>query len=142
MDPLDEQHQKILHTHPAIHCWGFQKDIRPYLAAAQVLVFPSYREGFPNVPMQAGSMGCALLLSDINGCNEIVQHQENGMLVPVKNTAALTDAMLFIRKHPATREAFAQAIRRKIKEEYDQQTLWNLILQEYHFWLSKKENAH
>jgi glycosyltransferase involved in cell wall biosynthesis len=60
-------------------------------------------------------MGCALLLSDINGCNEIVQHQENGMLVPVKDAVALTEAMLFIRKHPATREAYAQAIRNKIK---------------------------
>ncbi len=138
LDPLDEHHKKILHTHTAIQCWGFQKDIRPYLAAAQVLAFPSYREGFPNVPMQAGSMGCMLLLSDINGCNEIVQHEENGLLVPPKNETALKNAMLFIRQHPATREAYAQAIRNKIRSDYDQQNLWNLILKEYHIWLSKK----
>jgi glycosyltransferase involved in cell wall biosynthesis len=47
LDPLDEAHQQLLHNHPAVKCWGFQKDIRPYLAAANVLVFPSYRKAFP-----------------------------------------------------------------------------------------------
>lgn len=139
LDPLDEHHKEILHTHSSIHCWGFQKDIRPYLAASQVLAFPSYREGFPNVPMQAGLMGCMLVLSDINGCNEIVEHEKNGLLVPVKNTIALSDAMLQIRQNPAAREAFAQAINKKIKEDYDQQKLWNLILEEYHSWLPGKK---
>lgn len=142
LDPLDEPHKKILHTHPAIQCWGFQKDIRPYLAASQVLAFPSYREGFPNVPMQAGAMGCMLLLSDINGCNEIVQHKENGLLIPVKDSSALLDSMLFVRKDPATREKYAMAIRDKIRQDYDQQALWNLILQEYQSWLTKKGITH
>ena len=139
LDPLEEKHKKILETNTAIQCWGFQHDIRPYLAAAQVLVFPSYREGFPNVPMQAGSMGCMLLLTDINGCNEIVQHNENGLLVPAKNTAELAAAMLYIRRHPQMRDAYASAIQKKIKQDYDQKNLWNLILHEYHFWLSEKK---
>lgn len=139
LDPLEEKHRQILQTNPAIQCWGFQNDIRPYLAAAQVLLFPSYREGFPNVPMQAGSMGCMLLLTDINGCNEIVQHKENGLLVPAKNTAELAAAMLFIRQHSEIRDIYATAIRKKIRQDYDQKNLWNLILNEYHYWLSEKK---
>ncbi len=138
LDPLDEQHVKMLHEHPAINCWGFQQDIRPYLAAAKVLVFPSYREGFPNVPMQAGSMGCMLILSNINGCNEIVQHNENGLLVTAKSTKELQQAMISSRLNITATEQYAAAIRQKIKNVYDQRGLWELILQEYRFWLTQK----
>ncbi len=131
LDPLEEKHRTLLHEHPAIKWCGYQKDIRPYLAAAKVLAFPSYREGFPNVPLQAGSMGCMLLLSDINGCNEIVKNGTDGMLVPPKNTAALTTAMLQIRNNPTQRDFFASAIQQKIKAQYNQKLLWNLLLEEY-----------
>ncbi|MEO6670575.1 MAG: glycosyltransferase family 4 protein [Ferruginibacter sp.] len=137
-DPLDDRHREILHTDTSIISWGFQKDIRPYLAAAQVLAFPSYREGFPNVPMQAGSMNCMLLLSDINGCNEIVDENINGMLVPPKNAEKLLDAMLTIRRNEPQRNIFATAIREKIKSHYDQQMIWNILLQEYQSLLNKK----
>ena len=139
LDPLDEKYQRLLREDPSIRCWGFQKDIRPYLAAASVLVFPSYREGFPNVPMQAGAMGCTLILSDINGCNEIVDHGINGLLVPVKDTAALTAAMQQVRSDQARRESMANLIREKIRLTFDQETLWKLILGEYRSWLDKKK---
>ncbi|HMP88529.1 MAG TPA: glycosyltransferase, partial [Lacibacter sp.] len=48
-DPLAAADRERLHSHPSIRCWGFQPDVRPYFAAADVLVFPSYREGMPNV---------------------------------------------------------------------------------------------
>ncbi len=140
LDPLDEQHKKILHKHHAIRSWGFQKDIRPFLAAAEVLVFPSYREGFPNVPLQAGSMGCMLILSDINGCNEIVEHQVNGILVPVKNSSQLLSSMLSVRHDPEMKESFSQAIQQKIQTAYDQQTLWKILLEEYKNWLFIKKD--
>jgi len=136
LDPLEPKHRQLLHEHPGIKWCGYQKDIRPYLAAAKVLAFPSYREGFPNVPLQAGSMGCMLLLSDINGCNEIVKNGEDGMLVPVKNTTALTSAMLEIRNNPEQRKKFASAIQQKIKAQYNQKLLWNLLLEEYQQQLS------
>ncbi|HAN65876.1 MAG TPA: glycosyltransferase family 1 protein [Chitinophagaceae bacterium] len=131
LDPLDEHHRKLLHEHPAVRCWGFQPDVRPYLAAAEVLVFPSYREGFPNVPMQAGAMGCALILSDINGCNEIVDHGTNGLLVPVKQMQALEQAMEQLRADAQLRHRLASAIREKIVTRFDQETLWHIILAEY-----------
>ena len=138
LDPLDAKHIEILHSHSQVRCWGFIKDIKPYLAAAQVLAFPSYREGFPNVPLQAGSMGCMLLLSDINGCNEIVHHGINGLLVPPKSTDQLTKAMLSIRLDPVKRSEYADAIRKHILANYDQQKLWHTLLKEYTAWLTEK----
>jgi glycosyltransferase involved in cell wall biosynthesis len=131
LDPLDEKHQSMLNNHPQIKCWGFQQDIRPYLAAAKVLTFPSYREGFPNVPLQAGSMGCMLLLSDINGCNEIVEDGIDGKLVPIKNTKLLLNAMMQTRSNPEETNIFAKKIQQKIIENYNQNTLWQIMLKEY-----------
>lgn len=131
LDPLDEKYVQLLRTHHAIISCGFQKDIRPYLAASQVLVFPSYREGFPNVPMQAGAMGCALILSDINGCNEIVNHGKDGWLVSVKNVSALITAMMEARNNPIKTRLFAETIKEKIVTGYAQSYLWNCMLQEY-----------
>jgi glycosyltransferase involved in cell wall biosynthesis len=138
LDPLENRHRQLLHSGDPVRYWGFQNDIRPYLAASAVLAFPSYREGFPNVPLQAGAMGCMLLLSDINGCNEIVQNGINGMLVPAKNTEQLREAMLFIRQQPGKRTQYADAARHKIMNDYDQQKLWEILLKEYQYWLLKK----
>lgn len=136
LDPLDQKHVDILKNHEAIISCGFKEDIRPYLAASQVLVFPSYREGFPNVPLQAGLMGCALILSDINGCNELVRHQEDGWLVTVKNKESLFNAMLEARNNRTLMQQFAHAIQAKIKEKYDQTNFWNSLLNEYQQQLS------
>ena len=83
-------------------------------------------------------MGCMLILSNINGCNEIVQHKENGLLVPAKNSKELQQAMLSSRLDAVATEQYATAIRQKIKTVYDQRHLWELILQEYRFWLTSK----
>ena len=131
LDPLEEKHQLILKNHPQIKSWGFQQDIRPYLAAAKVLVFPSYREGFPNVPLQAGSMGCMLLLSDINGCNEIVEDGIDGKLIPTKHSNLLLNAMMDTRSNPDKTNAFAKKIQQKIIDNYNQNTLWQIMLKEY-----------
>ena len=138
LDPLSTNDSHLLQTHKAIRRFAFTADIRPHLAAAQVLTFPSYREGFPNVPMQAGAMGCALLLSDINGCNEIVANGVDGLLVPPKSSAALIEAMLQLRNDAPKRTIFAQAIRQKIVARYERQKIWNLLQQEYQYFLAQK----
>ena len=75
LDPIPERTEKAIISHPAINHVGFQSDVRPWLEKSDILAFPSYREGFPNVVLQAGAMGLPCIVSDINGCNEIIKNR-------------------------------------------------------------------
>ncbi len=91
--PIYEEDINYIKNCSRIYSLGFQKDIRPALAIADILVLPSYREGFPNVILQAGSMGVPVIATDINGCNEVISNNHNGWLVPIKDIYALKEAM-------------------------------------------------
>ncbi len=130
-DPLAAEDRQLIASHLSIHAWGFQHDVRPYFAAADVLVFPSYREGMPNVPLQAGALECALLLSDINGCNEIVVEGENGFLFPTKDSKALFRAMQQVREDEALKTSFGVRSRERIQALYGREEVWRLIEEEY-----------
>jgi glycosyltransferase involved in cell wall biosynthesis len=85
-------------------------------------------------------MGCALILSDINGCNEIVNSGKDGWLVPVKDSSALTAAMLEARNNKVLTTKFAAATKSKITTGYAQSYLWDCILKEYHHLMTTKKS--
>lgn len=136
LDPLTIETIETIRNHRNIIPTGFQSDVRPFLAVSNVLVFPSYREGFPNVPMQAGAMGLPCIVTDINGCNEIIQDNVNGVIIPVKDISALVRAMLeLLEKEELNR--LGKNARQMIIERYKQQRIWELIKQEYDEQLKK-----
>ena len=110
---------------------GYQSDVRPYFAISNVLVFPSYREGFPNVVMQAGSMGLPSIVSDINGCNEIIIHNENGIIVPSKDSISLLNAMQKMFRDDELRFKLRDNSRSMITSRYEQKLVWEALLDEY-----------
>ncbi|QOW11968.1 glycosyltransferase family 4 protein [Kaistella flava (ex Peng et al. 2021)] len=110
---------------------GFQPDVRAYFAIANALVFPSYREGFPNVVLQAGAMGLPSIVSNINGCNEIIKDHQNGLIVPVKNTEALAEAMRDLVDDEILYQSLQHQSRKRIMENYEQEVVWQALLAEY-----------
>lgn len=91
--PIKNQELNEILSNPRIHFLGFQEDIRPALLVSKVLVLPSYREGFPNVILQAGAMERAVIASDISGCNEFITPGFNGWLNPPRDEVALELSM-------------------------------------------------
>ena len=128
---LNDSLRLNLSNNPNIKMWGYQEDVRPYMAVAYALVFPSYREGFPNVPLQAAAMECPLILSDINGCNELVSHNENGLLIPVKDSLSLYHAMLFLQSDDEKRLAFVEKTLQIVYARYNQQQIHQSLKSEY-----------
>ena len=137
LDPLLLETLKEIETNPNIISVGFQKDVCPYFSISDCLVFPSYREGFPNVVLQAGAMGLPSIVSDINGCNEIVENGHNGFIIPVQNQEKLHEKMLFLLQNSEKRTEIANNSRKKIVENYERNYIWNEILKEYNTLLNK-----
>lgn len=131
LDPLNSSTLQEIQNNPHIFTVGFQKDVRPYLAVSHVLAFPSYREGFPNVVMQAGAMGLPAIVTDINGCNEIIEEGENGLIIPVKSAGALFDKMELLLNDTKLYNQLQQNARTMICERYEQKVVWEAILEEY-----------
>ena len=115
----------------------FQKDVRPYYAISNVLVFPSYREGFPNTVLEAGAMGLPIIATNINGCNEIIEDQKNGILIPPKDSNALFTAMKSIMLDISLRTHLKEKARAMIVSRFEQIVVWEALLSEY-----KKLESH
>jgi glycosyltransferase involved in cell wall biosynthesis len=130
-DPLQPETLKVIKTHPNIISVGFQSDVRPYFAISDCLVFPSYREGFPNVVMQAGAMGLPSIVTDINGCNEIIVEGVNGTIIPVKNVVAIEESMQKMCSDNAYYVQLQQKTRPMIQSRYKHQVVWEALLAEY-----------
>lgn len=98
--PISESALAEIKTSRRITWIGPQADVRPALQLADVLVLPSYREGFPNVVLEAGAMQLPVIATDINGSNEAITEEFNGWLVPVQDVDLLAHAMLRAMKAP------------------------------------------
>lgn len=131
LDPLPEEVYHTIQSHPAIYYAGWQDDVRPWFAATDALAFPSYREGFPNVVMQAGAMELPCVVSDINGCNEIILEGENGLIIPTHDTIALYQAMKRMMEDKALYTHCQQNARPLIASRYKQEDVWQATLEMY-----------
>lgn len=92
-DIISTKSQQIIKNNSSIIYLEFQEDIREYLAVSNLLVLPSYREGLPNVLIEAGSYGLPLVATNINGCNEVIINEQNGLLINKKDEIGLFNAM-------------------------------------------------
>jgi glycosyltransferase involved in cell wall biosynthesis len=131
LDPLLPETLINIEKNPDIYSVGYQNDVRPYFATADALVFPSYREGFPNVVMQAGAMGLPSIVTDINGCNEIIDHHVNGLIVAPKNEEELKAAMELLVMDTTLYSSLKSTSRQIIVEKYNRQEVWEALLAEY-----------
>lgn len=112
VEELQEQGIAVFH--------GFQQDPRPYYAAADCVVLPSYHEGMSNVLLEAAATGRCLITSNIPGCREAVENGKSGMLCKVKDAESLYKAMKrFLELSDEKREAIGKAGRLNMEQRFD-----------------------
>jgi glycosyltransferase involved in cell wall biosynthesis len=137
LDPIDEKYVNEIKSNPRIIHFGFQPEIRPYLVLSHLFVFPSYREGLPNVVLQAGSFDLPCVVTDIPGSNEIIKDGYNGLIVPAKDANSLTQAVLRLIEDEELRQRMSASVREAVVTKYNQALILQSLKNEYYDWLNK-----
>lgn len=137
LDPLAPGTLEIIDNNPAIQAVGNQEDVRPWLAASDALVFPSYREGFPNVVIEAGAMGLPSIVTDINGSREIIRDGINGKIIPPRDADAIFREMKNMINNPVETATLGTSARPLIESRYEQSFVRNCLKEFYKEILGK-----
>lgn len=133
LDPVADETRRVMEECDDIVCVGPQygKDLLAYYAAADCFVFPSYREGFPNVVLEAGAMGLPSIVTDINGSREIIKNGVNGIIVPSKDATALAEAMERMMTDEMMRRQMAGKAREMIASRFEQSYVRKCMMEFY-----------
>ena len=105
---------------------GLTREVALHLSVVDVLVHPTYREGFSMVIQQAMAMGCAIITTDIPGPSEVIVENESGLLVQVKDSEALQKAMRRMYEDKVLREAFVKAGLKRVEERFKRERMLEL----------------
>ena len=108
-----------------------RRDMPEIYACADLLVLPTYREGFPRSVVEAAAMGIPVVTTGIRGCREAVADGETGLLVPPRDVPALCAAVESLRRDPDRRARMAAAARRKAAAEFDERQVCDRLLAVY-----------
>lgn len=119
LDPVSPTTLERIKSNASVLAVGEQEDVRPWLAASDIGVLSSYREGFPNSVIESGAMGLPSIVTDINGANEIIIPGENGLIVPPRDADALYRAMKLLYDDKPMRDRLASRSR-DMSRRYDQ----------------------
>jgi glycosyltransferase involved in cell wall biosynthesis len=117
-DALCPGFRKRIGDHPRIHCTGFVADTAPYYRAMDVMVLPTWREGFPNVVLEAGASGIPVVTTISTGSRDSVVSEVTGLLIPPGYHEAISEAVLKLLRDPARRSCMGNAARTWVIEHY------------------------
>lgn len=131
LDPLDGDTMQFIKTHPAVILAGWHDDVEYFMAQSDLFIHPSYREGFPNVVLQAGAMECGVLVSRIPGNVDIVDDQENGFIFAVQDAEDLYQKLNQALREPQRMKELGQELRKKIEANFDRRYVQDQLRQKY-----------
>jgi glycosyltransferase involved in cell wall biosynthesis len=120
---------------------GQREDVDALYAAMDVFVLPSYREGFPRAAMEAAASGLPIVASDVRGCRQVVDDEVTGLLVPVRDAGALTEAIQILGKDPSLRSTMGKAAVERALDEFDERRVVQLVLDTYRQVAARKKRT-
>ncbi|MDA8109614.1 MAG: glycosyltransferase family 4 protein [Betaproteobacteria bacterium] len=130
-DPLPEATREAVAREPGIHAVGYESDPEHYLASADLICLPSYREGFGNVVIEAAAMGLPAVGTRIPGLRDAIVEGVTGVLVPAKDPVALERALADLLLDDALRQAMGAAAQERALREFDSRVVNARVLAEY-----------
>jgi glycosyltransferase involved in cell wall biosynthesis len=129
--PLSEDARRRIQTHPRVIRIGHRPQIENLYPAMDIFAFPTYREGFGNVALEASAMGLPIVASDVIGVRESAPDGIASILVPPRDAAALADALDRLISDADLRQHLAAAGQRRARKEFARERVWRAILADY-----------
>lgn len=130
-DPVPAELIAELRADERVRLVGWQEDTAPCFEAMDLLVLPSYREGFGNVLLEANAMELPTVATAISGCRDAVADQRTGILVPPRDGPALADALLRLVRDPELRRQMGTAGRQRVIADFRPEIIHAGLLQLY-----------
>ena len=130
-DPVPADVLQLLKTDPRIHWIGEQWDTPPLYMAMDLVVLPTYREGFPTVLLEAAAMERPCVATRAIGCVDAVQHDVTGILLPIGDTSALKAALARYTADSDLCRRHGAAARTRVLASFQQEPMWQAIHQQY-----------
>jgi glycosyltransferase involved in cell wall biosynthesis len=137
LDPITPKTKNLIESSENIITTGFQNDVRFYLELSNVLILPSYREGFPRVLLEAGIFKKPCIVSNINGNNEIIKDNFNGLIFENKNSIELMKCMLQVYSNKDNIEYLQNNAFDYIKNNFVQNEILDILLSDYYRFLER-----
>jgi glycosyltransferase involved in cell wall biosynthesis len=119
------------HELGVVEWWGERSNMCEVLTQAHIVCLPSYREGLPKVLLEATSCGRPIIATDVPGCREIVHNGKNGILVPIKNSNSLANAIKELIDNPEKRKSMGTNGRRLVENEFSEEIVVSQTLKVY-----------
>jgi glycosyltransferase involved in cell wall biosynthesis len=137
-DPIDPLLRKRIETDPNILRTGFVEEIEAYYHVMSVLVLPTFREGFPNVILEAHAAGKPVVATRATGVVDAVIDAVTGILVPIGDAKELANALALVLKDKVLAARLGNTGRERVLREFRQELIWEALLEEYRALLQKK----
>ena len=131
LDPLPSETLHEIEINPSIIHINWTTQVEYYMKLADLFVFPSHREGFPNVLLQAGAMGLPVICSHITGNIDIVTNNETGLIFDSGNEQQMLKLLQYALLHPQHMQNMAKKLQQEIKENYPRENIWQNMLEAY-----------
>lgn len=141
-DPVSGRAVERLQEDPRVHLMGMDWDTPRLYAAMDLVALPTYREGFPNVPLEAAAMRLPVVATRVCGCVDAVVDGVTGTLVPARDSEALATAIRRYLEDPELRRRHGEAGRRRVLEEFRPEAIWSALLDEYSRMLRIRKVDH
>lgn len=136
-DPVKKTTLETMKSNSRIIHLGWQTEPEKYMAAMDIFVLPTYREGFGVVNIEASAMGLPVISTDVPGPQESIVNGETGILVPARQVESLVNAMKDLLGRPLYAKKIGEAGRKRVQEFYEQKKLWQSILEHRQTLLEK-----
>jgi glycosyltransferase involved in cell wall biosynthesis len=140
-DALDADLRTRIKNHPRIHCTGFVHDAAPFYRAMDLMVLPTWREGFPNAVLEAQATGIPVVTTISTGSRDSVVPEVTGLLIPPGYPQAITEAVLKLLRSPERRRQMGHAAREWVRHHYSDRHVLGLTVAFYREQMNARKNA-